>query len=83
LQSAERTVPSITQDALQDFLKQGKTLQSSQTGPGKVRSGSHPLLRNYLKMAQTSLIVIPAKAGQVFRGVLDLGFGRGDRESEF
>jgi hypothetical protein len=41
-------------------------------------------LRNYLKMAQTSLIVIPAKAGiQVFRGVLDPGFSRGDGVSEF
>jgi hypothetical protein len=32
-------------------------------------------VRNYLKMAQTSLIVIPAKAGiQAFRGILDPGF---------
>ena len=31
-------------------------------------------LSNYLKMAQTSMIVIPAKAGiQVFREVLDPG----------
>jgi hypothetical protein len=35
-------------------------------------------------MAQTSLIVIPAKAGiQLLSGVLDLGFGRGDGVSEF
>jgi hypothetical protein len=49
-------------------------------------------LTNYLKMAQTSLIVIPAKAGiQVLRGVLDpgacpgprSGVHRGDGVSEF
>ena len=41
-------------------------------------------LSTYLKMAQTSLIVIPAKAGiQVFRGVLDPCFHRGDGASEF
>jgi len=49
-------------------------------------------LRNYLKMAQTSLIVIPANPGsgsgagagiQAFRGVLDPGFRRGDGVSEF
>jgi len=40
--------------------------------------------KNYLKMVQTSLIVIPAKAGiQVFPGVLDPGFRRGDGVSEF
>ena len=42
------------------------------------------MLRNYLKMAQTSLIVIPAKAGiQAFRGVMDPGFRRGDGVGEF
>jgi len=41
-------------------------------------------IRNYLKMAQTPLLVIPAKAGiQVFRGALDPGFRRGDGVSEF
>jgi hypothetical protein len=49
-------------------------------------------LRNYLKMAQTSLIVIPEKAGiQVLRWVLDpgvcpgprSGVHRGDGVSEF
>jgi hypothetical protein len=41
-------------------------------------------LRNYLKMAQTLLIVIPAKAGiQIFCGVLDPGLRRGDGASEF
>jgi hypothetical protein len=35
-------------------------------------------------MAETSLIVIPAKAGiQLFRGVLDPGFRRGNVVSEF
>jgi hypothetical protein len=35
-------------------------------------------------MAQTPLIVIPAKAGiQIFQGVLDPGFRRGDGVSEF
>jgi hypothetical protein len=35
-------------------------------------------------MVQTSLIVIPAKAGiQFFRWVLDPGFRRGDGASEF
>ena len=35
-------------------------------------------------MTHTPLAVIPAKAGiQVFRGVLDPGFRRGDGESEF
>jgi hypothetical protein len=44
----------------------------------------HATLRNYLKMAQSSLIVIPAKAGiQAFRGVLDPGFHRGDSVGEF
>jgi hypothetical protein len=41
-------------------------------------------IRSYLKMTQTSLIVIPAKAGiQVFRGVLDPGFRQGDGVSKF
>jgi hypothetical protein len=35
-------------------------------------------------MARTLLIVLPAKAGiQVFPGVLDPGFRRGDGASEF
>jgi hypothetical protein len=42
------------------------------------------LLGSCLKIAQTSLIVIPAKAGiQLFRGVLDPGLHRGDGVSEF
>jgi hypothetical protein len=35
-------------------------------------------------MVETLFIVIPAKAGiQIFRGVLDPGFRRGDGVSEF
>ena len=46
--------------------------------------GDNIFLRNYLKMSRTSLYVIPAKAGiQVFRGVLDPGFRRGDGVNEF
>jgi hypothetical protein len=37
-------------------------------------------LKSYLKMTQTSLLVIPAKAGiQIFRGVLDPGACPGPR----
>jgi len=42
------------------------------------------IVRNNLKMAQTSSIVIPAKAEiQIFREVLDRGFRRGDGANEF
>jgi hypothetical protein len=47
-------------------------------------SGIVLALRDYLEMAQTSLLVIPAKAGiQVFRRVMDPGLRRGDGVSEF
>ena len=43
-----------------------------------------PAKRIYLKIVKALSIVIPAKAGiQVFRGVLDPGFRRGDDMSQF